>query len=470
MSSRKLLVLTGVVVALFAFIFFFERKMPTTAERQQKGDLHWDLPEDRVERIELVRGGETLELAKSGDSWSLVRPEAYPADSFAAGELASELADLKNPGGEPPAEGKAEDYGLATPLSTATLTWTDPKEPAKKLTRTIAFGIDIPGTDVTAARVAGAPGILFVPASVAAAARKPVDELKSKDVFGSAALEVARVDVSRGRGSLALAKKNGIWWLEQPLADLADRDVVERLTADLSSLRVTEFVPRGEKADLAALGLAPPAFRVTVSDAKGVKHVLDLGSTRSDGDSVYAARQGQVFTIGNAILEELSREAVSFRDRRLVRFERNDVTAVESRTGARRRSFVRTQAGWSVDGRALIASAADDLLTALADTETLGFLDESQRKALAVRQPETEIVVRLAAGPPWTIALYPLRADLGATVSGRPGAFTVSREAAGRVAAAVEKAATGPVAPVASPAPVPTARGIALPKAPTAGG
>ena len=104
MSSRKLLVLTGVVVALFAFIFFFERKMPTTAERQQKGDLHWDLPEDRVERIRLERGGETLELAKSGDSWKLERPEAYPADSFAAGELASELADLKNPGGEPPAD------------------------------------------------------------------------------------------------------------------------------------------------------------------------------------------------------------------------------------------------------------------------------------------------------------------------------------------------------------------------------
>lgn len=453
MSSRKLLVLTGVVAALLAFIFFFERKMPTTTERQQKGDLHWDLPEDRVERIRLERGGEMVELAKSGEAWQLVRPEAYPADSFTAGELASELADLKNPGGEPASEGKPEDYGLVKPVATATIVWTDPKNPAKRLSRTITFGIDIPGTDVTAARVAGAPGILFVPTSVAASVRKPADEFKSKDVFGASPLDVARIDVSRGRGSLALAKKNGVWWLEQPLTDLADRDVVERLAGDLSSLRVTEFVPGSQAADLAALGLAPPVFRVTITDAKGAKHVLDLGSTRSDGNSVYASRQGQVFTVGNALLEELSREAVSFRDKRLVRFERNEVTGVDARVGRTRHAFVRNQAGWSVDGRALIASAADDLLTAIADAESLAFLDESQEKALGVRQPESEIVVRLAAGPPWKIALYPLRAELAGTVSGRPGAFTVSREAIDRLATAIEKAATarGTVTPGPTP-------------------
>ena len=203
-----------------------------------------------MERIRLQRGGETVELAKSGDAWKLVLPEEYPADSFAAGELASELADLKNPGGEPASEGKPEDYGLVNPVATATIWWTDPKSPAKRLSRTIAFGIDIPGTDVTAARVAGAPGILFVPASVAASVRKPADELKSKDVFGPSALDVARIDVSRGRGSLALAKRNGIWWLEQPLSDLADREVVDgwRQTCPRSGSR--SFVPPAQASDL----------------------------------------------------------------------------------------------------------------------------------------------------------------------------------------------------------------------------
>ena len=447
MSSRKLLVLTGVVVALFAFIFFFERKMPTTADREQKGDLHWDLPEDRVERIRIERGGETVELVKAGDAWGLVRPEAYPADAVAASTLASSLADLKNPGGEPAADGKPEDYGLVKPAATATFVWTDAANPAKKQSRTIAFGIDIPGTDVTAAQVAGAPGVLFVPATVAASVRKPADDLKSRDVFGASPPDVARLEVARGRGTLTLAKKNGIWWLEQPLSDLADRDAVDRLAGDLSSLRVTEFLPPSQATDLASLGLNPPVFRVTIVDAKGAKQVLDLGSTRSDGDSAYASSQGQVFTVGNAILEELSREAVGFRDRRLVRFERSAVGGVDARFGGTRRSFVRREAGWSVDGRPLLAAAADDLVTAIADAESTGFLDEGQARALSARTPEAEISVRLASGPPWKVALHPQRSELAATVSGRPGAFTVSRETANRLRAAIDEAATAPAGP-----------------------
>src|SRR6266498_170777 len=93
MSAKKLIVLTALVVALFAFVFLFERKMPTTAERQQKGDLVWDLPEERIESVRLERAGSVVELARSGpSSWRLARPEPFPADGFAASDLVSQLA------------------------------------------------------------------------------------------------------------------------------------------------------------------------------------------------------------------------------------------------------------------------------------------------------------------------------------------------------------------------------------------
>src|SRR4029453_17103265 len=184
MSSRRLLVLPGAGVALFAFIFLFERTAPTTGERQQKGELYWDLPEDQVESIRLERGNETVELAKQGDTWRLVRPEAYPADGFAVSDLSSQLADLKKPEGESSAGGKPEHYGLSKPSAKATFVWKDPKTPARKESRTLEFGLDIPGMDLTAARVAGTSRILFVPASVAAAVRKPTAEFKRKAGFG----------------------------------------------------------------------------------------------------------------------------------------------------------------------------------------------------------------------------------------------------------------------------------------------
>jgi hypothetical protein len=441
MSPRKLLILTGIVVLLFAFIFFFERKMPTTSELAEKGELYWDLPEDRVEKVVLEHGGQAVELVKTGETWRLARPDAYPADTSAASDLARQLADLKKPAGESPEGARPEDYGLVKPGAKATVVWTEAGAPAKKLSRSLEFGLEIPGTDLTAARQAGRPEILFVPSTLAAAVRKGVDDFRSKEVFGGNSTDVAGIEVVRGRGKLQLARKQGIWWIEEPIADLADRDVADRLAGDLSSLRVTEFLPRSNAGDLAALGLAPPTFRVTLTDAKGAKKMLDIGSTRTDGNAVYAAREGQVFTAGNSILEDLSKEATAFRDRRLVRFERADVAGIDTADGSKRHFFSRKQAGWSVDGRTLLASAADDLMTAILDVESKSILDDAGAAALAGRPAEWTVDVRMSAGPGWNLKLMPFRGDVAVTISRRPGAFTISREAADRLRAAIEKAA-----------------------------
>jgi hypothetical protein len=115
--------------------------------------------------------------------------------------------------------------------------------------------------------------------------------------------------------------------------------------------------------------------------------------------------------------------------------------------------FGRQQAGWSVDGRAMLASAADDLMTAILDLESKSLVDDAPLTALAARPAEAEIEIRLSAGPPWKISLYPFRGDLAAVVSRRPGAFAVAGDAAGKLLDAVEKAATAPaVTPAVTPA------------------
>ena len=460
MSARKLLALTGVVVLLFAFIFFYERKMPTTSELQEKGEMYWDLPQDRVEKIALQHGSDAVELVKAGETWRLARPDVYPADTSAASDLATQLADLKKPEGESPEGAKPEDYGLAKPAARATFVWSEASAPAKKLSRTVEFGLDIPGTDLTAARVVGRPEILFVPATLGAGVRKSADDFRSKDVFGVTAADLTGVEVDRGRGRLVLARKDGIWWVEAPISDLADRDSADRFASDLASLRVTEFLPKSAAGDLAALGLAPPTFRVTLTDSKGAKSVLDIGSTRSDGNAVYALRQGQVFTAPNSIVEDLSKEVTALRDRRLVRFERADVTQIDTVMESTRHTFARKQAGWSVDGRTLLAGAADDLMTGILDTESKSNLDDAAAAQVAGRPPELTIDVRLARGPSWSIKLLPFRGDLAATVPRRPGAFVVAADAALRLREAIEKAAAAPAVtpPARTPAPPATGR------------
>ena len=459
MSPRKLIVLTALVVALFAFVYLFERKMPTTDELAKKGDLVWDLPEDHIEAIRLEGPGGSVELARTGPaSWRVVKPDSYPADNAAVSDLVSQLAHLRRAGGDS-SEAKPDDYGLKSPSGKASITWKDDAKPGKKFSRTLEFGIEIPGTDATAARLAGGNAVIFVPTTVAVAARKRPDEFKTREVF-LPALEAARLEVERGRGRLSLAKTNGTWWLRQPLSDLADSAAVDKVIASLTALKALEFLPAPQGQTLASYGLAPPFIHVVLSDAKGPGTSVDLGATRSDGNSIYARRENQVFTVASTIVEDLSREAEAFREPHLVHFDRGAATQLDGVFTSGSLSLVRKDGGWNLGGRPLLAPSVDDLLTAILDIKSKAFADEALATSLAARQPSATVTVKLSAGDPWTVKLYAGGAEARATVTGRPGAFLVAGEPVAPLEAAFKKAAapapaTSPTAPPAIPSPIP---------------
>lgn len=444
MSPKKLLVLSAVVVALFGFIFFFERKMPTTEERARKGDLYWDIPQDRIDRVELSRGGETLEFQRAGDAgWKMVRPEKYPADAFAVGSMVTELAQMKRAGGEDAAAAKMADYGLDNPVAKATIAWSDPADPKSHRERTIEFGAAVPGTDVVAARVEGTEKVLFVPASVLASLRKGVDDFESREVFGGATADVARLEILRGRGKLAFARKEGAWWMTDPMADRADAGEVDRLVGALTALRAKEFLHGSQ--DLAAIGLNPPLYHVALNGAKGAPAAVDFGATRADGNTVYARREGQVLTVERDIVDELSKEAEAFRSRALFGFNRSDVTGIEAAFA--RDSFVLAlkEGGWTADGKPLGAAAADDVMTALLDLKCKGFLDETQIKGLPL--PVATVTVRPKSGPVRTLSLHPRTGEMVARLITRPGGFLVDRDMPEKLEAAFRKALAPPPIP-----------------------
>jgi hypothetical protein len=255
--------------------------------------------------------------------------------------------------------------------------------------------------------------------------------------------------VDRGRGRLSLAKKDGTWWLRQPVNDLAESVDVDRLIGSLTALRALEFLPQPQGQGLASFGLAPPLFHVVLADAKGPGTSVDFGATRSDGNSVYARRESQVFTVASTVVEELSREAEAFREPHLVRFDRSAVTQLDGAFARASFSIARKDGGWSLAGRPLTAPSVDDLQTALLDLKSKAFADEAAAQALASRQPAATVTVKLSAGDSWTIKLYPRGTEAQATVSGRPGAFLLGSDPVPALGAAFQKAAAPP--PATSP-------------------
>lgn len=481
MSQRKIVFLTVLVLLLFGFIFLFERKMPTTSEAKEKNDLVWELPEDQIESLRLERPDSIVELKKTGpSSWRLVRPDAYPADAATADGVASQLAKLRRSGGES-AEARPEDYGLSseprrtpgaaskTPAAPgtgtrATIVWKDPANPSRRLSRTLEFGVEIPGTDATAARVLGGSTVIFVPSTVAAAVRKKAEDFKSKDVFGGAGAEIAKLDVDRGRGRVSLVRRGGVWWLSQPVADLADGDAAQRFVDELTGMKVLEFLPASDRQNLAGFGLSPPLYRVTLTQTvppaaappvptqrlagsktpapatpAGASTTVELGATRSDGNSVYARRESQVFTVPSTVVEDLSREAVAFREPRLVRFDRATASSLDGAFGAEKMTLARKDAGWTSEGKPVTAAAVDDLMSAILDVKSRAFSDEAAAESLKSRTPSAVLTVRLAGNQTWIVSIYP---GGQALVSGRPGAFALASDPTAAWLAAFRKAAS----------------------------
>ncbi len=437
MSARKLLALTAVVAVLFGFIFLFERRLPTTEERSRKGDLYWDIPQDQVERIELARSGETLEFQRAGEAgWKMIKPEKYPADPFAVGSVLSGLAEFKRAGGEDAGDARPADYGLDKPAAKATIVWSDPADPKSRKTRTIEFGAPVPGTDVVAARVEGTQKVLFVPAAVLASLRKSADDFESRELFGGAPADMTRLEILRGRGRLVFARKQGVWWLVEPMSDLADAAEVDRLEASLLGLRARDFIHGGQ--DLAAFGLSPALFRVSITGAKGLVSAVDFGATRSDGNTIYARRDGQVLTVERDISEELSKEAEAFRGRALLGFHRGEAAGIDAAFGKTRILLDFNGGGWNSGGRPVLAAAADDALGALLDLKCREFVDESAMKALD--PAAATVTVRMKTGDPWTLNLHPGANGMIARVSARPGGFLLDRDAAEKLEAALRKA------------------------------
>ena len=332
MSPKKLLALSAVVVVLFAFIVFFERKMPTTEERRARATSTGTSRRTASSGSSSSRGAETLEFQRAGDAgWRMLTPEKYPADSFAVGSLVTELAEMKRAAGEDPSgRRRRRTTGSTSRSRRRRSSGTRRRTPRTKTRARSSSATRFP------ARTSSRP-VSRAPRRSCSCRRRPrasvkksAGRLQSHEVFG------ARRPTWRGSRSCAAAASSpsrrrtasGGW--PSPCPDLADGRRSTASTGALAGLRVRRTSCAGPRISRPS-GLSPPLFHVALTDAKGAMTAVDFGSTRSDGNSLYARRDGQVLTVDRDIVDELSKEAEAFRSRTLLGFRRGDVVGRRGR-------------------------------------------------------------------------------------------------------------------------------------------
>ena len=485
MSTRKLLILTGIFFALFAFVYFFERHQPTSDERAAAKKRLLDFkPEDvtalLLERPDLPK----VELKKGpGGRWTIAADPPGRADTFAADALVSDLSRLELVG-EPQASFDPKDYGLDAPRGKATLTFSDGSK------KTVSFGKEIPGTDGTAASDGSRMGA--VRAAPVAALAKPVNEYRSKKLLDTPVAEISKVALQKGPNRIVLARETGDakkappWRIESPVADLANGAFVERLLADLSSAQISDY-PAVSATDLLRVGLSPPSAVVTLQKGEAVIATISFGAAKADtAGKIYARDDALVVVVDDRVQEEIGKELSAFRETRLLPLDAFRVRRLQFESGDLRTGAERTEGEWRSGGRAVSASLAENFLGVLSRAESGGFVSKKDYAARGIaagpKAPPLASVEILEENDPApdTVRFWPAAGSapalVAAEVSGRPDALLVEaavledlRREAGRLRDAARetpKAAPKPKPPEAPKTAAPPAPAKPAPKKP----
>jgi hypothetical protein len=367
MSTRKLLVLTGVFLALLAFVVLWERHQPTSEEKAKARKRLLDVDAKEVARLVVERPDQQkLELARKDGRWVLEGPKGGAADAVTADGLVADLARLDLLG-ETRTGFDPKEYGLDAPKAKVTLTMKDGSA------RTVLFGAPIPGADATAAAEGGRLGsVRFAPI---AQLTKPYDEYRSKSLVDVPSAEVTRVTVARGPNRVvAVRVPGGGWTLEQPVQDLASGPFVDQLLADLAGVRAGEF-PSVGPADLPRIGLAPPASEVVLEKGSEVVSRIAFGAAKADAaGKLFASRDGVVMVVDDRAQESLGKELSAFREAKLLPLDTWLVTRVAFESPASRAGAEKVEGTWRSAGREIEAKAAEDLLDRLSRAEVRRFV------------------------------------------------------------------------------------------------
>ncbi|HET9209918.1 MAG TPA: DUF4340 domain-containing protein [Thermoanaerobaculia bacterium] len=434
MKPRTLLVLLVLVLGLGAFIWFYERKLPSSEEREtlgkkvfalEKGDVTAVAIEAPKGAVRLERSpapkpsqGKKEETAEPAADWRLTRPLAARADAFAVDRLLDAVTSLAKTNTLDSFDPKA--VGLDKPRATVRLTTKDGE-------KVLRIGAEVPPGGSTIAAVEGRKEAYVVSDSVLSEVDKAPGEWRDHQVFRGSREAIRQMTLTGGpAGPVVLARRRGGFWMERPVADRADRDLVDGLLSDLTGLTADRFLDSPQ--NLAALGLDPPKGAVDVVFSDGTPPArVELGTSvagpaapegQPAGELAYGKVGDTVFEVRTRLGESIRRAPADWRALQLSVFEVHDVDSATVRDGGTAMPLTRSGTDWKRGDTLISYLPVSDLLFAVTGARAQRVLAPAE--ATGLTKPLLTFELHGKELGDETLTLYPAVKDgVPARVSGR---------------------------------------------------
>lgn len=455
MRPRSLLLLLFLALGLSAFIWFYERHLPSSDERREQAKKVLPLKADEVEALDLSWGEQAVRLerrqpaapadgAKEAEQtgseakkapagvWYLASPLDTPADGPAVDRLVASLVNLEKRRTVKDAD--RAQLGLDSPRAKVRI------ETGKRSPE-LLVGAELSGSDSMAVALEGRPEVYVVARDLFAEVTKKPGDWRSRELFSGTRYDLQSLTLSAGgHPALRLERLPGGDDFELVLPgasgelterDLPDRELVDQLTQDLIGLRVVSFLDAPQppsQAQPSDLGLEPAATEVEATFTDGREPLtLQLGSAAGDG-AVYGRRGTQLFTVHSELPELARRPPEQLRSRAWASLATYQVHKVELHDAEGNLTLERQDLSWRRGDDTLDYGPVSDLLYAVTEVQGERLLAASEVASLPA-EPLLTLTLSGDDDRSETLSLYPFgNYAAAARSSRRPVVLLVSAD------------------------------------------
>jgi hypothetical protein len=381
MKLRTTLVLLALVLGIGLYIKFIESKRPNTEEANRRAGNVVNFERDNIDGIVIQNGEERIELKRADKKWRMESPVKDAADSSTIDSLLFDLEDWKRESTIPAKEietdkNKMAEFGLAKAKLRLKLM-------GKEAPPEILFGNNAALENRTYVRLENSKDVLVASQSIKNAISKKAEDFRDRRLTETVATQVTRLALKSPAGEMELQKQGEHWQITKPLRARADDQKVNDLIAQITTSRIAQFVT-DDRGDLHPYGLSEPRGTVTIftADDKNGQLLQIGGSPEKEKEQVYVrfAPRSFVFAVPKAIETVLNTKPNDLRDRRLVRFDSNQLDRITiDAPGKTKTVLARKGENWTIASRKnepANAAEARRLIDTLSNEQVTKFVED----------------------------------------------------------------------------------------------
>jgi hypothetical protein len=316
-------VLTILALALFAFIFLFERKAPSSAEKNAAPKLFARLEPRDVNTIEVtLASGGVVRAEQTNGTWFLTKP-LYPAQQSLIETFVTNIARLRRydriPAHEVALQGQ-KSFGFEPARATVLV------ETATNRLR-FEIGGPAPLTNNLYVRVEPSAEVVLAQADLLQSLPQTTNDWRSEKLIPIGQIPFDHLQVRAGPRIFELGKNptNNLWQITKPIPARGDQDQIASLFERLGRAEVGRFVADGA-VDLERYNLQAPQVELAFEQGTNRLFTVEFGGTvTNENNAVYARLLGttNIVTVASDLPEFLRRPYKAFHDPRLLTLNAN---------------------------------------------------------------------------------------------------------------------------------------------------